>query len=67
MFKQNAKVSFPTAAETAQKQVANATIVGGHLGVTQGYLTYTYFIVDTNKQTAYRVIIDPANGNVLFK
>lgn len=67
MFKQNAKVSFPSAAETAQKQVANATVVGGHLGVTQGYLTYTYFIVDTNKQTAYRVIIDSGNGNVLYK
>lgn len=67
MFKQNAKVSFPRAAETAQKQVANATVVGGHLGVTQGYLTYAYFIVDTNKQTAYRVIIDAGNGNVLYK
>ena len=67
MFKQNAKVSFPTAAETAQKQIANATVVGGHLGVTQGYLTYTYLIVDTNKQTAYRLIIDAGNGNVLYK
>jgi uncharacterized membrane protein YkoI len=67
MVKQNAKVSFPAAAETAQKQIANATVVGGHLGVTQGYLTYTYFIVDTNKQNAYRVIIDAGNGNVLYK
>lgn len=67
MLKQNAKVSFPSAAETAQKQITNATVVGGHLGVTQGYLTYTYLIVDTNKQTAYRVIIDAGNGNVLYK
>ena len=67
MVKQNARVSFPAAAETAQKQIANATVVGGHLGVTQGYLTYTYFIVDTNKQNAYRVIIDAGNGNVLYK
>ncbi len=67
MFKQNAKISFPSAAETAQKQIANATVVGGHLGVTQGYLTYTYLIVDTNNQTAYRVIIDAGNGNVLYK
>ena len=49
MFKQNAKVSFPTAAETAQKQIPNGTILGGHIGVTQGYLTYTYFVVDPNK------------------
>jgi uncharacterized membrane protein YkoI len=67
MVKQNAKVSFPAAAETAQKQIANATVVGGHLGVTQGYLTYTYLIVDTNNQNAYRVIIDSGNGNVLYK
>ena len=36
------------------------------MGVTQGYLTYTYFVVDPNKQTAYRVIIDAGNGKVLY-
>jgi uncharacterized membrane protein YkoI len=63
---ENIKTSFTAAAETVQKQIPNGTILGGHLGVTQGYLTYTYFVVDSNKQTAYRVIIDAGNGNVLY-
>ena len=46
------KISFTAASETAQKQIPNGTILGGHLGVTQRYLTYTYFVVDPNKQTA---------------
>ncbi len=67
ILKQNAKISFPAGAETAQKQLTNATVVGGHLGVTQGYLTYTYYAVDTNKQISYIVMIDAGNGNVLYK
>ncbi|HEY7571423.1 MAG TPA: PepSY domain-containing protein [Nitrososphaeraceae archaeon] len=66
MFKENAKVSFTAASETAQKQIPNGTILGGHLGVTQGYLTYTYFVVDPNRQTGYSVIIDAGNGKVLY-
>jgi uncharacterized membrane protein YkoI len=66
MFKENTKVSFTAASETEQMQISNDTILGGHLGVTQGYLTYTYFVVDPNKQTGYRVIIDGGNGKVLY-
>jgi len=67
ILKQNAKISFSAGADTAQKQLSNATVVGGHLGVTQGYLTYTYFAVDTNKQISYTILIDAGNGNVLYK
>ena len=35
--------------------------------MTQGYLTYTYYAVDTNKQISYIVMIDAGNGNVLYK
>ena len=66
LFKENAKVSFIAAADAAQRHVPNGTILGGRLGVTQGYLTYTYFVVDINKQTAYRIIIDAGNGEVLY-
>jgi uncharacterized membrane protein YkoI len=66
VFKESTKISLTAASETAQKQIPNSTILGGHLGVTQGYLTYTYFVVDPNKQTAYRVIIDAGNGKVLY-
>jgi uncharacterized membrane protein YkoI len=65
-FEQNAKISFVTAAQTAQKQIANGTILGGHIGITQGYLTYTYLIVDPTKDTTYKVIIDAGNGKVLY-
>jgi uncharacterized membrane protein YkoI len=66
LLKENTKISFTAAAETAGKQVGNGTILGGHLGVTQGYLTYTYLIADPNKDTAYRVTIDAGNGKVLY-
>ena len=61
------QISFSAGADTAQKQLSNATVVGGHLGVTQGYLTYTYFAIDTNKQISYTILIDAGNGNVLYK
>ena len=37
-MKDNLKISFPQASDIAAKQTANGTIVGGHLGVVQGYL-----------------------------
>jgi uncharacterized membrane protein YkoI len=66
-LEENAKTSFVTAAQTAQNQIANGTVVGGHLGVTQGYLTYTYIIVDQAKDTVHKVIIDAGNGQVLYR
>ena len=65
-LKENIKVPFISAAETAQKQIANATVLAGHLGQTQGYLTYTYIIVDSTKDTVYKIIIDAGNGHVLY-
>jgi hypothetical protein len=65
LFAENAKTPFVTAAQTAQDQIANGTVLGGHLGVTQGYLTYTYFVVDPTNDTAHRVIVDAGNGQVL--
>lgn len=64
-FAENVKTPFITAAQTAQGQIANGTVLGGHLGVTQGYLTYTYFVVDPINDAAYKVIIDAGNGQVL--
>ncbi|HEY9388069.1 MAG TPA: hypothetical protein VIP70_13590 [Nitrososphaeraceae archaeon] len=65
-FKENIKVPFVSAAETAQKQIANGTVLGGHIGVTQGYLTYTYVVVDPAKETMQKVIVDAGNGQVLY-
>jgi hypothetical protein len=65
-FTENAKTPFIIGAQTAQEQIANGTVLGGHIGVTQGYLTYTYLVGNPNIDTAHKVIIDVGNGQVLF-
>src|SRR5215211_5829435 len=65
-FTENAKTSFITGAQTAQNQIANGTVLGGHIGVTQGYLTYTYFVANPTNDKAHLVIIDAGNGQVLY-
>jgi uncharacterized membrane protein YkoI len=62
---ENVKASFVAAAQTAQGQVTNGTVLGGHLGVVQGYLVYTFFVADTGNQMGHLVIVDAGNGNVL--
>ena len=64
-FNENTKIPFNTAAETALSQVPNGKVLGGHLGVTQGYLTYSFFVVEPTGETGHRVIVDPGNGKVL--
>ena len=63
---ENVKVSFVAAAQTAQGQVTNGTVVGGHMGIVQGYLVYTFFVADAANQTGHLVIVDAGNGNVLY-
>lgn len=64
-FNENTKVPFTTAAETALQQVPNGKVLGGHIGVTQGYLTYTFFVVEPAGETGHKVIVDAGNGKVL--
>jgi uncharacterized membrane protein YkoI len=64
-FAENAKTPFITGAQTAQDQIANGTVLGGHIGVTQGYLTYTYFVTNPTNDTAHKVVVDAGNGQVL--
>ena len=64
-FAENAKTPFITGAQTAQDQITNGTVLGGHIGVTQGYLTYTYFVMNPTNDTAHKVIVDAGNGQVL--
>jgi hypothetical protein len=63
----NVKVSFSQAADTAAKQINEGTVTGGNLGVVQGYLVYRFTVIDTSNQTTYKVLIDPGNGQVLYK
>ena len=63
---ENVKVSFVAAAQTAQGQVTNGTVLGGHIGIVQGYLVYTFFVVDAANQTGHLVVVDAGNGGVLY-
>jgi len=62
-LKESTKIPFSQAAQTAEKQV-NDTVVGGHIGVIQGYLVYTFAVV--GNQTLYKTIIDAGNGQILY-
>ena len=62
-LKESTKIPFSQAAQTAEKQV-NGTVVGGHIGVIQGYLVYTFAVV--GNQTLYKTFIDAGNGQVLY-
>ena len=62
----NLKVSFLQATEIATKQITNGTVVGGHLGVLQGYLVYTFFVVNAQNKIGYLTIVDAGNGDVLY-
>ncbi|HEX6282931.1 MAG TPA: hypothetical protein VFZ67_11935 [Nitrososphaera sp.] len=63
---ENVRVQFVEAAQTAQGQVTNGTAFGGHLGVVQGYLVYTFFVANTANQTGHLTVIDAGNGDVLY-
>ena len=63
---ENVNVSFVEAAQTAQGQVTNGTVLGGHLNIVQGYLVYTFFVADTGSQTGHLTIVDAGNGDVLY-
>jgi hypothetical protein len=65
-IKDNLKIPFSQAADIAGKQITNGTVVGGHLGVVQGYLVYKFFAVNPTTHTGYLTIVDAGNGKVLY-
>ncbi|AFU59414.1 hypothetical protein Ngar_c24920 [Candidatus Nitrososphaera gargensis Ga9.2] len=65
-IRENVGVSFVAAAETAQGHVTDGAVLGGHLGVVQGYLVYKFLVANTANQTGYLVIVDAGNGDVLY-
>jgi hypothetical protein len=64
-IKENQNVTFSEASQTAQGQINNGTVVAGRLGITQGYLVYTFLVVDSGNETMSKVIVDAGNGQVL--
>ena len=65
-IKNNLHTSFVQAADTASKQFNKSTeIVGGHLGVEQGYLVYEFIAMNTLNYAGYKIIVDAGNGDIL--
>ena len=65
-IKNNVKVSFVDAANTAKGQVTNGMITGGRLSVTQGFLTYTFSVANPDSSMMKIVVVDAGNGKVLY-
>jgi uncharacterized membrane protein YkoI len=61
----NVKTSFSDAANTAASKITNGKVIGGSLTLMQGYVVYIFKVVD-DKNMTYSVVIDPANGSVLY-
>lgn len=64
-IKVNQNVSFSEASQSAQNQISNGTVVAGRLGIVEGYLVYTFLVVDGGNETMSKVIVDAGNGQVL--
>ena len=62
LIKDNLKVSFPQAAEIVGKQIVNGTIVTGQLGEVQGYLVYSFFVVNGENNMGFLTIVDAGGG-----
>jgi hypothetical protein len=67
LINEQVKVSFSDAAKTAQGQVTGGKVIGGHIGIVQGYLVYSFIVTNPTNNTSYMVIVDAGNGSVLHK
>jgi uncharacterized membrane protein YkoI len=65
-IRDNLRVPFATALETAQAEVENGTAISGRIGVVQGYLVYIFKVANFDAQTSRIVIVDAGNGSVLY-
>jgi uncharacterized membrane protein YkoI len=59
------QTKFSAASDTAASAVTNGKTIGGSLTVVQGYVVYSFQVID-DKNMVYSVIVDPANGKVLY-
>lgn len=66
-IKEHRTISLSEAASTAEHEVTNGAAIGGHIGIVQGYLAYTFFVVDTENETGYTIMIDAGDGKILYK
>src|SRR6266511_2942270 len=64
--KNNVKVTFTDAANTAKGQVPNGVVVGSRLSDVQGFLAYTFSVANYGAGTMKIVIVDAGNSQVLY-
>jgi|GEM_PF-2067950 len=67
LIEENTHTDFIAAATTAQNELTGNTLLDGNLGIIQGYLVYSFDAVNTNDQTKTKLIVDAADGQVLYK
>lgn len=60
-------VSLSEASSIAEKEIANGAVVGGHMTIEQGFLVYRFFVMDTESETSYFVLVDAGDAKVLYK
>ena len=66
-MRDNIKVPLATALSTVQNQAgSNERVTGGQLAQVQGYLVYTFKVVNYDAGTYKVVIVDAGNGSVLY-
>src|SRR5579864_681225 len=61
----NVQTKFSVASDTAASAVTNGKTIGGSLTVAQGFVVYSFQVIG-DKNMVYSVIVDPANGKVLY-
>jgi uncharacterized membrane protein YkoI len=67
LIEENTHTDFTTAATAAQNELAGNTLVEGNLGIIQGYLVYTFEAINNTDHSTTKVIVDAADGKVLYK
>jgi uncharacterized membrane protein YkoI len=65
LIQSNVQTKFSTAADTAASAVTNGKVIGGSLTVIQGSVVYSFRVID-DKNLVYSVVVDPANGKILY-
>jgi uncharacterized membrane protein YkoI len=65
-IRDNLRVPFATALETAQAEAENGTAISGQVGIVQGYLVYIFKVANFDAETSRIVIVDAGNGSVLY-
>jgi uncharacterized membrane protein YkoI len=65
-IKNNVKVAFADAANTAKGQVTNGIVMEGRLSAVQGFLAYTFRVANLDSGMMKIVVVDAGNGKILY-